>query len=233
MPRGRKPKFTLEQEQAIARRYETSDESMSAIAETLGVTRALIGQIIVRQGVKTRHHQHALTPSQEDEVVKRFTDGATGRDLQEVFGVDRKTITEIVRQRGGPLRRCGRKRVFESREAWLENPRIRIRKLLHTARACAPKRNLTFDNALIEILTVDPSKTCTCCGIVLDYTVYSRTEKARERSPSIDRCDNSVGYVPGNVHIVCFRCNRIKNEGSLAELKTIVAYMEKNLKGRV
>ena len=231
MGRGRKPKFTIEQEQAIARRYATGDESMSSIAETLGVTRALIGQIVVRQGVETRHHQHALTPSQEDEVVLRFTEGSTGQDLQEIFGVDRKTITEIVRRRGGPLRRCGRKRHFESNKEWRQDPQVRLRNLVLTARSSAEGRGLEFDSALFDAFPVPP-ETCTCCGCLLDYTIHPKNGSARNRSPSLDRCDNNLGYVVGNVYVVCYRCNKLKSNATLDELRAIVAYMENNLERR-
>jgi len=47
-----------------------------------------------------------------------------------------------------------------------------------------------------------------------------------ENSPSLDRIDNSKGYVPGNIAVISMRANMIKNNATLAELKAIVAYME-------
>lgn len=47
-----------------------------------------------------------------------------------------------------------------------------------------------------------------------------------ENSPSIDRIDNSKGYVPGNVVVVSWKANRIKNDGTLDDLKKIVAFYE-------
>ena len=226
MPRGRKPKFTPEQEQAIARRYATGDETMSAIAVTLGVARALIAQILKRQGAETRHHLHALTPEQEVEVARRFTEGATARDLHGLFGVDHTTISRIVRERGGPLRRPGRRRHFNSRKEWQETPRIRFRKLLQTARSSAPKRGLAFDERLFETLIETPPTVCACCGVALDYAVRSREESGR--APSLDRIDNAVGYVVGNVYITCLRCNRLKNNATFEEIQAIAAYVERH-----
>ena len=47
-----------------------------------------------------------------------------------------------------------------------------------------------------------------------------------ENSPSLDRIDNSKGYVPGNIAVISMRANMIKNNASLVELKAIVAYIE-------
>lgn len=230
MPSGRKPKFTPEQQTAIVERYKRGDESISTIALTLGTHRQLIGNILKAHGVTVRIHHHALTPEQQAEVVKRFTEGETGRDLEKLFGVDQTTITRIVRENGGPLRRCGRKRQFNTRQEWLESPVVRLRKLLQTARGCAPARNLTFEDGLLDIYPLNPPTHCECCGIKLDYAVNSRTKASLYgRGPSFDRVDNNIGYTVKNVHVLCLRCNQLKNNGKLQEFKNIVAYMSKYL----
>ena len=43
--------------------------------------------------------------------------------------------------------------------------------------------------------------------------------------PSFDRIDNSKGYVAGNVGVICYECNMIKNSGTLRQHEAIVAYM--------
>lgn len=226
---GRPFTFNDEQELAIKRRYDTGEESVSAIAETLGVTRQNISGVLHRHGVKTRWHHHALTPEQEEEAVKRFVNGETGRDLAKYFGCDQKTITKLARDRKGPLRRCGRKRKFNSRKEWRENPSVRLRILLLNARAGAPERGLTFNEALFAICD-DPPKTCACCGVTLDYAVRARSgDSGRDRSPSLDRCDNLVGYVAGNVYVTCYRCNRLKNDATATELIALAAYVTRHL----
>ena len=50
--------------------------------------------------------------------------------------------------------------------------------------------------------------------------------KSNRYSPTIDRIDNSKGYVPGNIVVVSFRANTIKSDATLAELRQVVAFYE-------
>lgn len=45
-------------------------------------------------------------------------------------------------------------------------------------------------------------------------------------SPAVDRIDNRLGYVPGNVWVISDRANRIKRDATLDELRLIVAGLE-------
>lgn len=42
-------------------------------------------------------------------------------------------------------------------------------------------------------------------------------------SPSLDKMKPELGYVPGNVWVVSYRANTLKNDASLAELQMLVA----------
>jgi hypothetical protein len=54
---------------------------------------------------------------------------------------------------------------------------------------------------------------------------YSNDCGPKPFSPSLDRIDNSKGYVAGNVAIISFRANAIKNSASLEEVKSLYEYM--------
>jgi hypothetical protein len=47
----------------------------------------------------------------------------------------------------------------------------------------------------------------------------------KDDSPSIDRIDNTLGYVIGNIHIISWRANRIKNDGTAEEHRLIYEYL--------
>lgn len=54
---------------------------------------------------------------------------------------------------------------------------------------------------------------CPVLGIPLDWFATTRTDN----SPSVDRLDSLKGYIPGNVAIMSWRANRIKNDGTKEE----------------
>jgi len=51
-------------------------------------------------------------------------------------------------------------------------------------------------------------------------------------SPSLDRIDNSLGYIKGNIVIVSGRANRLKSDASISELKAIIKWYDELENGR-
>lgn len=70
---------------------------------------------------------------------------------------------------------------------------------------------------------------CPVLGIELDYPARAG-QRGKDRVapnwPSLDRFDPTKGYVPGNVFVVSFRANTLKNNGSLEEFQGIVRYLQ-------
>lgn len=56
------------------------------------------------------------------------------------------------------------------------------------------------------------------------------TGKAQPNSPSLDKIVPSLGYVPGNVIVICWRENIIKHNATLEELEVLVKYLRKLLR---
>jgi hypothetical protein len=63
---------------------------------------------------------------------------------------------------------------------------------------------------------------CPILGLELDYFAEFR----KENSPSFDRIDSSKGYVAGNVQIISWRANRIKNDGTAEEHRKIAEFLD-------
>lgn len=92
--------------------------------------------------------------------------------------------------------------------------------LLKTAKQRVKKKNLDFDIVSTDISPLP--KYCPALGIEIKYgqTVCSGA------SPSIDRIDNNKGYVRGNVVVVSRKANAMKNDGSVDDLRRLLAFYE-------
>ncbi len=81
------------------------------------------------------------------------------------------------------------------------------------AKAGAKKRKIPF---LITIKDIHIPKFCPVLGIKLQF------RKGRhDNTPSLDRINNSKGYVPNNVEVISFRANRLKNDASVKEIEKL------------
>lgn len=63
---------------------------------------------------------------------------------------------------------------------------------------------------------------CPVLNIPLNYF----SEQRCENSPSFDRINPSLGYVEGNVAVISWRANRIKNDGSSEEHRLIAEWLD-------
>lgn len=109
-----------------------------------------------------------------------------------------------------PIRLTGRTR------PWRAN-------LIRRARARARKRGL---EATIHIEDVQWPTHCPVLGIPLFYPERTGTGICSKRPdlPTLDRWDNTKGYVPGNVFVVSMRANVLKSDATWAELQAVAEY---------
>jgi hypothetical protein len=68
---------------------------------------------------------------------------------------------------------------------------------------------------------------CPILGIKL---VRGAPENNRDSCQSLDRIRPAVGYVPGNVAVMSYRANRIKNDGTAAEHRLIADWIDAQTK---
>lgn len=87
---------------------------------------------------------------------------------------------------------------------------------------------LPFDSAafttksIIEMLKGQPS--CPCCGVSFNIS-FRRSGAPMNDSPSMDRIRPELGYVVGNVALICWRCNNLKRDSTPDELQRVVDWM--------
>ena len=71
---------------------------------------------------------------------------------------------------------------------------------------------------------------CRCCGRTLKIRVWGRGNQRGDSDLTFDRVIPSLGYTRGNVHVLCSRCNRLKNNATVGELRLLWKYTKRSLK---
>ncbi len=95
--------------------------------------------------------------------------------------------------------------------------------LLYGIKNKAHTNNIPFDLSERDIVIPE---TCPVLGIPLVPGVAV----THDGSPTIDRITPALGYVKGNTCVISHKANRIKNNGTLEDLKQVVKYLKKHTK---
>lgn len=92
--------------------------------------------------------------------------------------------------------------------------------MLQGARARAAKYGIPFDLVLHDF---ELPEVCPVLGTPMNWG-----NSITENTPSLDRVVPELGYVAGNVNVISFRANRLKNNASVEELEAIIKYITGN-----
>lgn len=88
------------------------------------------------------------------------------------------------------------------------------------------RRECDVDVEYLKNLWEEQKKTCPFTGVVLELRTHTSSDKAHPYSASLDRIDNSKGYVKGNVRFVALMFNIARNtftDGEVIEFCKLVA----------
>lgn len=92
------------------------------------------------------------------------------------------------------------------------------------------KYGIRFDSEYFTInkleLLLKESRYCPCCGVKFLYR-WGTNRKPEPKSPSFDKFIPQLGYVKGNVFLICWRCNNLKRDATEEELFRIAEWMVK------
>ena len=111
---------------------------------------------------------------------------------------------------------CFRARRYKHRR---DNPKLNF---LVSARHRAKTDGVSFD---ITPDDIDIPEFCPVLGIKLQFN-YG-VGGAKDNSPSIDRLIPELGYVKGNIAVISWRANRIKNNATIDEIKKVYDWILK------
>jgi hypothetical protein len=133
-----------------------------------------------------------------------------------------------------------RRKVYAETEGLEVKKRMEKRKELYPLRCRATvlrqgmaerskRKNIEFDkefftvNYLMERLSKNPN--CECCEKKLDIE-FKQDKKFNDNSPSMDRVDPNKGYTKENTAILCWKCNKHKQDATSQELRIIADFID-------
>lgn len=115
-----------------------------------------------------------------------------------------------------------------TRHARFSQPHYHLQKRAYAAVVRGTKAGMPCASreALYEYLVVQLTDTCPCCKIPYEYVLGQGRNPRTSRAPSIDRIDNTRSYTLDNVVLVCSRCNVLRSDATLDDLRNLVTYVE-------
>jgi hypothetical protein len=110
---------------------------------------------------------------------------------------------------------ANRERVREANKKWREtNP---LKRLIYVAKCRAKRIGVPFDLSFEDLVM---SEVCPVLGIPMAFG----EKRQNDNCPSLDRIDNTKGYVRGNVVIVSWRANRLKSDATVQEMAMLAKF---------
>lgn len=92
----------------------------------------------------------------------------------------------------------------------------------HDAKQRARKRGKAFNLTLDDIIIPE------FCP-VLNIPLYKSPEGRTGNTPSLDRIDNTKGYIKGNVAVISWEANLFKRNHTLEDFERMVTYLKGTL----
>lgn len=89
----------------------------------------------------------------------------------------------------------------------------------NNAKARAERDGVPFSISVEDIVIPE---TCPVLGVTLAQRLGK--QGGGPNSPSLDRIVASLGYIPGNVVVISMRANRLKNDASVKELRSLATF---------
>lgn len=102
--------------------------------------------------------------------------------------------------------------------------RYAVKRLYDNAKARAKRKNLNFNITIEDIIIPE------LCPI-LEIPIFTGTKDNYNNSPSLDKINNTEGYIKGNIAVISNLANSMKNQATFEQLKTfnknIITYISK------
>lgn len=114
-----------------------------------------------------------------------------------------------------------KKKIFDQRKVYYKTPSGIKALLLKGARRRAKEKGLPFSLKMKDLPDLPEY-----CPILKTIKLEKGIGMMTHASPSLDRINPKLGYVPGNVQIISSRANTLKNDGTIEEMTLLLEWMK-------
>ena len=130
-------------------------------------------------------------------------------------------LPELLKK--GDVQSCGCYRIESAGDRFRAHGKTDTRefKLWYSAKERADTKGLPFD---IELSDINIPSVCPVLGIPINT---DNKDIRSDNSPSLDKFYPSKGYVKGNIQVISWRANRIKNDGTPEEWLRIAEWCQR------
>lgn len=148
------------------------------------------------------------------------------RDYKRAHAADISAQRRAAYAADGGARSKAREHRRRRRDPWAVRAQRMRAGMLERSRGCGvPFDAAYFSTALLKVW-LGNNRNCSCCHVEMVVApAASATE--RDRTPSVDRIVPVIGYIRGNVAIICWRCNNLKRDATADELQLVVNWMRR------
>lgn len=182
-----------------------------------------------------------MTPDQELTLVKLYSTGVPYKVISDMLGIPIGTLSSCIRRKYSELSSQVQAKFKLLTETYTKKFMRELHVNAVVAQAMFGELYERFQNKrrnnekngkhefTIRFQDIEYTTHCPLLGIPLNY---NQTKWSADDYPTYDRIDNTKGYIPGNVHIVSWRANRLKSNSTADELM-VLAQNLKNAETKV
>lgn len=167
--------------------------------------------------------------SEISNITKMFSEFKTMREVGEYYDVSKQRIKQVCSKYS--INTSGKKelkkvKTIQFAKKWGTKVASDLydvqRHKFRAKRSTAKRLGIEWD---VDFGDLEWPTHCPILGLEINYF----NETTQENSCSFDRVNSELGYVHGNVRIISWRANRIKNNGTAEEHRKIADYIDNNL----
>jgi hypothetical protein len=165
-------------------------------------------KIISRKSAKAEGLKHYFTgePCHQGHLAKRYVSTAQCTECK----------YEQYKGQDGKLRKA------KAAKNYRESSKGRVHRLFDNARRRAKKKGLEFS---IDATDIKIPEKCPITGIKIEFGDDGGLNLS---SPSLDRIDNSKGYIKGNVSVISNKANKYKSDMTIEIIEKLASYVAKS-----